>query len=994
MNNFEKSLREITAKSGEHWVILDVDRVLFNTTSWFQACIAPNLIISEHNIAKFIEHNNKAYAFPPTLTKEAFREKTLNLLDDRITPGFLDLLKTNSFKSTFKLNANVNQDKLFVAGKYISTKLHIYQEPLKYLSYLSRRYGSSLRVLYLSAGFTPFIRGVIEGIHESQRISDISFQVFGSGISFSNGRGHELFCCQGELKKRVAQKILTNKGSILFACDDDLENESMLALVREHGGKTLKIIHKSGDSVNDSWRKFIKSNLSVRQISMSIELEDPHLSLYKKERIAQDYPHVFSKFKSRINKIGIMSLSEEDYQDALEMLLQRCERQSSKSILRHFFSAVTFRKGSKVFLRGRYYYHWLPEYIFLDSRTNYQKWLTQMKYCMHAFEIIDEENILHLWKRLRANEKLLLLCMVDNFKNAILHAFNTINTTCIENKKYISNELLQYINTVSLLVTDIYYQLVLDEYDKNTFKEFIKKIDINKLSKAMDLYQESQIGMRELDDPRTIILSVLSTLQQIQNKGARYDYIIDFPCGGIELGLAFQSTYKILNKNISCPKLIHCYYSSKKRMRSSASLLKDDEWLSQFIPRNFIPDFRKSCKEGKVLIYDNNAMTFNTLAEVKEYFKTRHGKKIDAVVAAVCYENIAKYLLSYSKVEELHLNWKNTLDYHPVSSYITAFNTWGTSEKSKILESLFMSQQKKMTSRFNKNSVSTYPIYKICRVHNHYDMGLALKNGANMIGIHAVYDNRLQYLKSQKIYKPFKAKELLEEKLPIASYEVEAIRNMQKYMPDSLIQAIIFETKLSSDEIKKTVDIYGVGNKKFFVQLQHRTDKIHIQDIKTHVTQHLIITIGVFQKDFYDYFATLNAMLDEKTDFILIDCSKHQPDFIHSKLSLPFTQQEKLIRLKNLAGFLRKSKIPILLADDVDTEIMSQYLNIIGDCIQGIDMQNNIEVPSYEQRYRLIYGETGIHQIRVRKSSDKLYRWGKFSRSKVFRQLGLSKSIY
>ena len=40
-------------------VILDVDRTIINTTSWYQACITNDLLISKENVKKFNRKNNK-----------------------------------------------------------------------------------------------------------------------------------------------------------------------------------------------------------------------------------------------------------------------------------------------------------------------------------------------------------------------------------------------------------------------------------------------------------------------------------------------------------------------------------------------------------------------------------------------------------------------------------------------------------------------------------------------------------------------------------------------------------------------------------------------------------------------------------------------------------------------------------------------------------------------------------------------------------------------
>jgi len=49
-NKLKKLLSSI--KSDQNFVILDVDRTIINTTSWYRAYISPDLLINDSNIQK------------------------------------------------------------------------------------------------------------------------------------------------------------------------------------------------------------------------------------------------------------------------------------------------------------------------------------------------------------------------------------------------------------------------------------------------------------------------------------------------------------------------------------------------------------------------------------------------------------------------------------------------------------------------------------------------------------------------------------------------------------------------------------------------------------------------------------------------------------------------------------------------------------------------------------------------------------------------------
>ncbi len=246
MNEFNESILSLkmNVKSGQVWAIFDIDRVLINTTSWYRACVTPHLLIPKSNISKFIEINNSTYSKNPIMPKSTFRKRTLGLINRKITKEFINLLKKDTQAvNEFSLDEKVDEKYLYDAGYYIGSKLHIYQEAIQYLEYLSRFYGEDLHILYLTAGYQPFMQGVIDSIYKRKNLQYKNYQVFGSGIKFTEGRGQETFLCFGSTKRKVAETILNEGGKIVFACDDDKENESLLNIIDKNGGKTLFISH-------------------------------------------------------------------------------------------------------------------------------------------------------------------------------------------------------------------------------------------------------------------------------------------------------------------------------------------------------------------------------------------------------------------------------------------------------------------------------------------------------------------------------------------------------------------------------------------------------------------------------------------------------------------------------------------------------------------------------------------------------------------------------
>ena len=193
-------------------------------------------------------------------------------------------------------------------------------------------------------------------------------------------------------------------------------------------------------------------------------------------------------------------------------------------------------------------------------------------------------------------------------------------------------------------------------------------------------------------------------------------------------------------------------------------------------------------------------------------------------------------------------------------------------------------------------------------------------------------------------------------------------------------QAILFERALSIENMMKTCEKYELPKEKIYIQLQHRTDKNYIEKIKKNLSEKIIVTIGLFQRDFKEYFWKMNDILNPKTDYILLDLSKHQPDLI----TYSENYKESIDRvsiLKHLAKVMENNNVPIILADDTTVQQMEEYLKVISKYnikIKGIDMQNTVEMETNEQKYQKIKYRGKVYQAKIRKSSTKMAEWKEF----------------
>ena len=267
-------------------------------------------------------------------------------------------------------------------------------------------------------------------------------------------------------------------------------------------------------------------------------------------------------------------------------------------------------------------------------------------------------------------------------------------------------------------------------------------------------------------------------------------------------------------------------------------------------------------------------------------------------------------------------------------------------------------------------------IFKVCRVHNIKDLKMVANNGANMIGIHAVYIDTNSYLSSEEKYFPIKRNLEINENLPLSFFEVDSIRNMQDSMPDNIEQVILFQRPLDIKSMENCCNIYKMPFSNMYIQLHHRTSKEYIDNIKDKLCKKIIAVVGVFQEDFEEYFWYLHKSLDYETDYILIDLSIHQSD-----LSTYKNNSDKLMKIKEICQVIENNKVPIILAEDTTVKRMQDYLKEIKQhniIIKGVDMQNAVEISKKEQRYILINDNEKEYQAKIRKSNKKLKEWKDF----------------
>lgn len=962
-SELEKLLERLDSRSP--CFILDVDRTVINTTSWYHACVTDNLLMLESQVPEFLKLNDATYGPTAFLGKPEFRQRTLELIESS------GLLQAHGIKVFSR------------AGNEIAAKLHVYDSVKKFLNLICAVMTPHPNVLFLSAGYGEFIEGLINGLVRCGKLPKYNYAIFGSGLSFNGERISESFFVSQSRKEEVVKAVLARGIHIPFIADDSAENLSLFDCVRDAGGHALEVRHQGRGEDSPSWVEYLSRHFKV-MLKEYLALNHPTISIREPpEWVASSIVD-----DGGIDRIGICRMPKKRYLVACRELTVHLPDDQARQC-RYLFEEMFEKVGGEVLLRGRTYYYWLPQYLRRKFTPVGDRWKFLLESSFTLLNILSSSRARNDIEKSCRESRLIVFSLLDHLLCAIIACLYALESKSVNTG--VEHPDLAKIKELVQSIYDAHYALYSNRRDTawDEIEGFLKRIDLDSISAAFSWAIEFHKGMKELDDPQIIYRSVASIVERTLNGGARYNSVVVFPYGGIDLGYALNAVYSARTGLKDADKRLNitsCYYSSKKKLRGECLELCQTEVFDLFswIP----PSQRNSFKEtlssaGKVLLYDHNATTFGTLQTARDCVGAIGGD-VDVAVATVNFENLANCLLGMPNSECMIAGWESILSHNPVAEYVSAFNTWGTSDKSKLLHELFCSKREMPSEAKNYRKPSHKNEFKVCRVHNTFDLDLSIANGATMIGIHAVTHDVNGYLEQQRKFflsgpEPNASDESF---LPLPLLEIDGIREMQYKIPDWVCQVIIFERAYEPRKIKQMLEYLGINPLRCLVQLQCRVEASYLERLRNGLGVGIIASIGIQQKDFTDYLEMLHEVLRVKGDFILLDMSKHQPDFIVDPTSCRVHAVDGKIQiLSELSEQLKQLAIPLLIADDLSVSDFRKVLKAIKGMnipFAGIDTQNSLEVPRFEQIYQL-----GVHSkvakkpfyFRPRKCCEKFHGW-------------------
>lgn len=657
INMEERLLFEISKDN--KYIILDVDRTIISGTAWFRACSTPNLLINDIEIEEFLRLNRLTYE-QRSMSVEKFRKNTLDLILKRIQKSIL--VSQNSIDELF-----------YSSAKKIVKDMNYYRACAECIIELKKKYNDKLYIIFLSSGYRCFIEAVVDTFLNLFFEEKINYYILGSEVEFNGYRLIETNFISQNKKEKITRFLVSKGAKIIMLADDSNENPNLYNFVTTQGGLALKIDYQKGQLRSKVWEEALVS--IKREILLEYyRNQNDSTRLLKKESL-----NTFVNFlDQQTDIIGISRLNVEDYNSLMGELKEVLSK-NFYSKCKQNFNELFFTKENFVYLRGPLYYYWIPSGNGKQSEVisdNFKKLVTLLS---NVQEILVESILL---ERIQSSNisNLLLLSILEHFQHVYLVVLNMIEKAEIDKKK--PDVMHKVIEKHVQNITDSIFEILELKYDFGKLTTLFLELDLEMLFENFCSHFDYHQGMRELDNLVSIYHSIKHIVSSEQE--FNFDYVVQFFYGGAVLGYSMVSYLKVNNITKHIPKLLNSHYSSKKEIRFGTKLDVD-----YFIPFSHLLSLQKiKCGNNRILLFDNNSTTLKTLKDVKVFLE-HYYNIVNCAVVSFNYDNLVNFKLNLKPYEEPIEDWDDILNYQTAEEYITAFDTWGTSQKGTYLQNKF-----------------------------------------------------------------------------------------------------------------------------------------------------------------------------------------------------------------------------------------------------------------------------------------------------------------
>lgn len=258
-------------------------------------------------------------------------------------------------------------------------------------------------------------------------------------------------------------------------------------------------------------------------------------------------------FRLHMNEIGVICLNDIEYQ----IFLGSFNR--DKKIV-EYIKKVSHKKEEKYYLRGRYYYYWLPSYITGSLESKYAGW---KKIVIDGIDIIE-----HIARyNIKENKYACILSYVicDHLLSVLYLAMYCAEEDVLDRERNVISSYRHIENSVCIL-NKILFSVFDNKIEYSNLDSLVKELKSISFE-DMDIIRENEKFLLELDNYNTIYEAVYNIIDNLKVKAQKIDKVIYFAYGGISLGYAFKTIMKeLFDKNV---ELLPSHYSSKRNNTES-----------------------------------------------------------------------------------------------------------------------------------------------------------------------------------------------------------------------------------------------------------------------------------------------------------------------------------------------------------------------------------------------------------------------------------------
>jgi hypothetical protein len=406
-------------------IVFDIDRTIINSTSWFRACMSPDLLIEKKKIDTFKHINSVEFNHRLTpSTSHTFRQETLALLQQHISVEFLSHLNESyEWLTFFSLDKYSDKLRLYVAGILTGQALYLYPEVVKIITFFRRRFPLSASFVFLSAGYHPFMKGVLAGLMKTNPAFFLrSYTLLGSEISAKNGRFYEADFLSQQKKCQVITDLIKSGNRLRFFADDNDEFEGLFSEAKKANATVIRVTHATEQHSSESLAKFLEGQ-DERFLATSLEMSTE--SSYGKVVYLEKRPPFISALSAQKNSIGIPWLDKQTVECTIERLLESLSSESERNEARRLLLATLLPRKDKVFLRGKLYYFWLTPSISGEPICLGERWLIAINDSLKLLSILVKSRALTTISTTELTDSdsslvALLFLAVDHVTNCLL----------------------------------------------------------------------------------------------------------------------------------------------------------------------------------------------------------------------------------------------------------------------------------------------------------------------------------------------------------------------------------------------------------------------------------------------------------------------------------------------------------------------------------------------------------------------------------------------